>query len=107
MEPRELFEATLGETSEVVEKQMYSFRTRGGDAVVLRPEITASIMRAYFQHGMDKNLAKPQKFFYSGSCFRHESPQAGRTREFLQAGVEIIGDSDPVNDALVIRILVS
>lgn len=107
VEPRELFEATLGETSEIVEKQMYAFRTRGGDAVVLRPEGTASVMRAYFQHGMDKNLSKPQKFFYSGSFFRHESPQAGRTREFIQAGVEIIGDSDPVNDALVIRILVS
>lgn len=107
VESKELFEATLGETSEIVEKQMYSFRTRGGDGVVLRPEGTAPIMRAYFQHGMDKNLAKPQKFFYSGSMFRHESPQAGRTREFIQAGVEIIGDSDPVNDALVIRILVS
>ena len=106
VEKTELFERPLGESSEVVEKQMYSFRTRGGDRLTLRPEGTAPIIRAYFEHGM-QSQPQPVKPFYAGSFFRHESPQAGRFREFHGAGVEIIGDEDAINDAIVIRVLVS
>jgi len=106
LEKTELFERPLGEESDVVEKQMYNLRTRGGDRLTLRPEGTAPIMRAYIEHGM-QSLPQPVKLFYGGSFFRHESPQAGRYREFRQAGVEIIGDDDAINDAVVIRVLVS
>ncbi|MSR76575.1 MAG: histidine--tRNA ligase [Candidatus Ryanbacteria bacterium] len=106
LEKTELFERPLGAESDVVEKQMYSLRTKGGDRLTLRPEGTAPIMRAYFEHGMG-SMPQPVKVFYGGSFFRHENPQAGRFREFHQAGVEVIGDDDAINDALVIRILVS
>lgn len=106
LEKTELFERPLGEESDVVEKQMYNLRTRGGDRLTLRPEGTAPIMRAYIEHGM-QSLPQPVKLFYGGSFFRHESPQAGRYREFRQAGVEIIGDDDAINDAVVIRVLIS
>lgn len=106
LEQTELFSRPLGEASDVVEKQMYNLRTRGGDKLTLRPEGTAALMRAYFEHGMI-SMPQPVKLFYAGSFFRHESPQAGRLREFRQAGVEIIGEADAINDAIVIRILVS
>lgn len=98
----ELFMRPLGDTSEVVQKQMYTFRTKGGDLLALRPEGTAAIMRAYAEHGM-ASLPQPVKLFYEGSFFRHENPQRGRYREFRQFGLEILGDSDPVSDALVIK----
>lgn len=103
VEHAELFLHPLGDTSEVVQKQMYTFRTKGGDLFALRPELTASIMRAYAEHGM-ASLPQPVKLFYEGSCFRHENPQRGRYREFRQFGLEILGDSDPVSDALVIKV---
>lgn len=103
-EKAELFARTLGETSDIVEKQMYSFRTRGGDALTLRPEGTASIARAYIQHGMS-SWPQPVKLYSYGSMFRHENPQRGRYREFGQFGLEILGEEDVVADALVIRIL--
>src|SRR3989344_1834921 len=106
LEKTELFERPLGEGSDDVEKQMYNLRTRGCVRLTLRPEGTAPIMRAYIEHGM-QSLPQPVKLFYGGSFFRHESPQAGRYREFRQAGVEIIGDDDAINDAVVIRVLVS
>ncbi|MBI4121480.1 MAG: histidine--tRNA ligase [Candidatus Ryanbacteria bacterium] len=106
LERAELFVRPLGEASDVVEKQMYTLRTRGGDRLVLRPEGTAPVMRAYIEHGM-VSLPQPVKLFYAGSFFRHENPQAGRTREFRQVGVEVVGDDDAINDALVIRVLVS
>ena len=106
LEKTELFVRPLGESSDVVEKQMYNLRTRGGDRLTLRPEGTAPLMRAYFEHGM-VSLPQPVKLFYGGSFFRHESPQAGRFREFRQVGVEVMGDEDAINDALVIRVLVS
>jgi histidyl-tRNA synthetase len=106
LEKTELFSRPLGEDSDVVEKQMYNLRTRGGDRLTLRPEGTAPIMRAYLEHGM-VSLPQPVKLFTAGSYFRHETPQAGRFREFRQASVEIIGEDDAINDAIVIRILVS
>lgn len=103
VEHTELFEVSLGEATDVIEKQMYSFRTKGGDALTLRPEGTAPAMRAYLEHGM-YTQPQPVKLFYSGAFFRHENPQAGRAREFYQAGLEMIGDAEPINDALVIRL---
>lgn len=103
LEHTELFEASLGEATDVIEKQMYSFHTKGGDALTLRPEGTAPVMRAYLEHGMHIQ-PQPVKLFYSGAFFRHENPQAGRMREFNQVGLEMIGDAEPINDAMVIRL---
>ena len=102
-EKTDLFTRTLGETSDVVEKQMYNFRTRGGDALTLRPEGTAPVARAFIEHGM-ASWPQPVKLFYYGAFFRHENPQRGRFREFGQFGFEMMGDDDPVADALIIRL---
>jgi len=102
LERAEVFEKSLGETSDIVEKQMFVFKSGSGDRLVLRPENTASIVRAYLQHGLS-HLGQPLKLFYSGQMFRKEQPQAGRFRQFHQAGFEIIGgDIDPVYDAQII-----
>src|SRR3989344_514885 len=90
LEKTELFERPLGEESDVVEKQMYNLRTRGGDRLTLRPEGTAPITRAYIEHGM-QSLPQPVKLFYGGSIFRPESPPAGRHPEFLQGGGGVFG----------------
>ncbi|MDO8561041.1 MAG: histidine--tRNA ligase [bacterium] len=103
-EHTELFELGIGSDTEIVTKQMYSFRTRGGDSLTLRPEGTPSIMRAFFEHGM-LNLPQPVKLYYFGSFFRHESPQRGRSREFNQWGLELIGEQGPVADAQIIQAL--
>ena len=102
LEFAEVFEKSLGATSDIVEKQMFTLKSGGGDRLVLRPENTASIVRAYVQHGLS-HLGQPLKLFYSGPMFRKEQPQAGRFRQFHQAGFEIISsDSDPVYDAQII-----
>ena len=103
LEQAELFLRPLGETSEVVEKEMYTLRTKGGDLLALRPEGTAPAVRAYFENGM-VSWPQPVKLYYEGSFFRHEKPQRGRFREFRQFGPEILGGDDPVLDALVIKI---
>jgi histidyl-tRNA synthetase len=104
IEHAEIFAATLGEVTDVVEKQMYSFKTRGGDHLALRPEGTVPIMRAYIEHGM-KTWPQPVMLYYHGSYFRHEKPQHGRYREFGQFGVEILGDESATSDAVIIRVL--
>lgn len=104
MEKTDLFSRTLGDTTDVIEKQMYSFRTRGGDLLTLRPEGTAPVARAYIQHGMH-TLPQPVKLFYEGSFFRHENPQRGRYREMHQFGLEVLGEEDMVVDALIIRLM--
>lgn len=102
LEPLDLFLRSLGASSDIVEKQMFAFRTKGGDMLVLRPEGTASVMRAYIQHGLS-HLGQPLKLYYIGPMFRYEQPQAGRLRQLHQAGFEILGgDEDPVYDAQVI-----
>ncbi len=103
LEKTELFTATLGETTDVVEKQMYSFKTRGGDRLVLRPENTAAIMRAYLKYGM-QTRPQPVLLWYKGSFFRHENPQFGRMREFQQFGLEILGEENPIADATIIKV---
>jgi histidyl-tRNA synthetase len=99
-EDTKVFARTLGETSDVVTKEMYSFTTRGGDDVTLRPEGTASICRALITAGLTQTL--PQKVFYTGPMFRYEHPQKGRYRQFHQIGVELLGPSVPLADAEVI-----
>jgi len=102
LESADIFERPLGEKSDVVQKEMYTLRTKGGDRLVLRPEATASIARAYIQHGLS-HLSQPLKLYYEGPMFRHERPQAGRLRQFHQAGFEIISsDDDPIYDAQII-----
>lgn len=103
-EKEDLFTATLGETSDIIEKQMYTIRTKGGDKLVLRPEGTAPIVRAYLEHGMH-SLPQPIMLYYKGSFFRHENPQRGRFREFNQFGLEILGVSDEITDAMIIRMI--
>lgn len=103
-EHAEIFSASLGEQTDVVEKQMYAFKTRGGSALALRPEGTVPVMRAYIEHGM-KTWPQPVMFYYYGSFFRHETPQKGRYREFGQFGFESLGDESAATDAIVIRVL--
>ena len=97
-EETELFARGVGESTEVVQKQMFSFTDHGGRELTLRPEGTAPICRAYLEHGMQK-LPQPVKLWYAGPFFRHERPQAGRFRQFSQIGVEAIGSASPVVDA--------
>ncbi len=99
-EDTRVFSRTLGETSDVVTKEMYSFQDRGGDAITLRPEATAGICRALVTNGLTQSL--PQKVFCAGPMFRYERPQKGRYRQFHQIDVELIGSAEPLADAEVI-----
>ncbi len=101
MEPRDLFVRGVGKQTDIVEKEMYTFVDQGGESIALRPEMTASIARAYIGHGM-VNMPQPLKFFYFGPAFRHDRPQAGRYRQFHQAGFEAVGDAHPIVDAELI-----
>lgn len=100
-EHTELFLRSVGDTTDVVEKQMYTFNDKGGRSVTLRPEGTASAVRAMLEHGV-YNDGLPVKVYYHTSCYRYEKPQAGRLREFHQFGVEMFGAADPAADAEVI-----
>lgn len=102
VESSTLFERGMGETSDVVEKQMFSLKTKDESALTLRPEFTAPVVRAYIEHGMS-HWPQPVKLYYIGSLYRHEQPQEGRYREFYQNGFEILGgESDPIYDAQMI-----
>ena len=101
-EDTRVFARTLGETSDVVTKEMYTFTDRGGDSVTLRPENTAGICRALVSNGLTQSL--PQKVFYAGPMFRYERPQKGRYRQFHQIGAELIGVPEPLADAEVIAL---
>ncbi len=103
LEETELFSKGIGLATEVVQKQMFSFRTRGGDHLSLRPEGTASIVRAYIQNGM-QSFPKPVKLWYFGPFFRYEKPQLGRFRQFWQFGAETIGEESPIRDAEIVQI---
>ncbi len=99
-----LFERGIGEETDIIEKEMYVLKTKGGDLLALRPENTAGIARAYIEHHLGR-MSQPQKLYYEGLFFRHDNPQAGRFRQFHQIGFEILGGSnDPVYDAQVILI---
>jgi len=104
LEPIELYQRTTGETSDIVEKEMFSLRTKGKDMLALRPEFTPGICRAYLEHGMNK-WPQPVKLFSIGPLFRYQKPQAGRLRQFNQMDIEIISlENDPIYDVQSILI---
>jgi histidyl-tRNA synthetase len=103
-EDTDLFVRGVGRSTDIVQKEMFTFEDKGGRSVTLRPEGTAPICRAYVEHGMHK-LAQPVKLFYVGPFFRHERPQAGRFRQFHQIGAEVIGTDSPLADAEAIILL--
>lgn len=98
-----LYTRSIGEGTDIVDKEMYTFTTRGGDKVALRPEFTAGLCRAYIQHGMNV-LPKPVKLFSIGPVYRYDRPQEGRYREHWQANFDIFGEQDAVLDAQVIQL---
>ncbi|CAA7623456.1 histidine--tRNA ligase [Magnetospirillum sp. SS-4] len=98
----EVFSRTLGETSDVVTKEMYTFADRSGESITLRPEGTAGVARAFISGGLAQSL--PLKLFYRGPMFRHERPQKGRLRQFHQVGVELLGVESPLADVEVIAL---
>ena len=103
-EDTELFARGVGEATDIVQKEMFTFEDMGGRSLTLRPEGTAPVCRAYIEHGMHKR-PQPVKLWYWGPFFRHEAPQAGRYRQFTQVGAEVFGSDDPVIDAELIAVL--
>ena len=103
-EDTDLFARGVGESTDIVQKEMFTFEDQGGRSLTLRPEGTAPICRAYVEHGMHKR-PQPVKLWYWGPFFRHEAPQAGRFRQFTQVGAEVLGSDDPLVDAEVIATL--
>ena len=103
-EDTEVFARGVGESTDIVQKEMFTFEDKGGRALTLRPEATAGICRAYVEHGMHKR-PQPVKVWYAGPFFRHEAPQAGRYRQFTQIDAEAIGSDDPSLDAELVLLL--
>ncbi|MBI4426807.1 MAG: histidine--tRNA ligase [Candidatus Kerfeldbacteria bacterium] len=106
LEAASLFTRSVGQETDIVEKEMYVFVDKSGDRVALRPELTAAAARAYLEHGMI-SWPQPVKLWYLGPFFRHDRPQAGRFRQFWQFGLEVLGDGHPVIDAMLIYLAVS
>ena len=104
IESTDIFIRSIGETTDIVEKEMYTFSDKAGRSITLRPEGTAPIVRCYVENYL-YNLPSPQKFFYSGPMFRHERPQAGRFRQFFQIGAEAFGIGEPKIDAEILSML--
>jgi histidyl-tRNA synthetase len=98
----EVFRRTLGDTSDIVTKEMYSFTDKGGEEVTLRPEGTAGVARMLISCGLSQNL--PLKYFYTGPMFRYERPQKGRFRQFHQIGIELLGVAEPMGDVEIIAL---
>lgn len=105
LEKEELFVRGVGEHTDITEKEMYTLKTKGGDKLVMRPEGTAGVMRAYIEHGMHTK-PQPVMLYYYGPFFRHEKPQRGRLREHRQFGLEMIGTTKSIADVIVIRTIV-
>jgi len=103
VEEEDLFRRGIGLATDIVEKEMYTIRTKGGDHLALRPEGTAGVVRAYIQNGV-ASWPQPVKFWYWGPFFRHESPQAGRFRQFHQAGLEYFGEEHPAVDVEIMQV---
>jgi histidyl-tRNA synthetase len=103
LEYAHIYLRTIGEGTDIVDKEIYLFNTRGGDRVALRPEMTAGLCRAYIEHGMGV-LSKPVKLFSMGPIFRYDRPQEGRYREHWQANFDMFGESDPILDAQLIQL---
>ncbi len=103
VEHTEVFSRGVGDTTDVVSKEMYTFEDKGGRSITLRPEGTAGIVRSFLEHGL-YNAPLPVKLYYLIGCYRYEKPQKGRLREFHQFGVEMFGATDPISDATVISL---
>ncbi|KGX84701.1 histidine--tRNA ligase [Pontibacillus marinus] len=103
-EHTELFQRGVGDSTDIVQKEMYTFEDRGGRSLTLRPEGTASVVRSYVQNKLYGLPNQPTKLFYFGPMFRYERPQQGRTRQFVQFGIEALGSEDPGIDAEVIAL---
>ena len=103
-EHTELFLRGVGDTTDIVQKEMYTFQDRGGRDITLRPEGTASVVRSYIEHKMFGHPTQPVKLYYIGPMFRYERPQAGRFRQFVQFGIEALGSKDPAIDAEVLSL---
>ncbi len=103
LEKTDLFVRSIGTGTDIIEKEMYTFQDTGGDSLSLRPEGTASAVRAYLEHSIDKQ-DPIQKWFYTGPMFRHERPQKGRFRQFYQTGCESLGIADPFIDIEIIKL---
>jgi len=104
LEREDLFTRGVGDSTDIVDKEMYSLKTKGGDKLALRPEGTAAIMRAYIETGMQSE-SQPVMLYYYGPYFRHENPQRGRYREFRQFGLEILGTKKSIADATIIKVM--
>src|SRR5690625_141689 len=103
-EHTEVFQRGVGDTTDIVQKEMYTFDDRGGRSITLRPEGTAPVVRAYVQNKMYGSPIQPTKLYYFAQMFRYERPQAGRMRQLNQFGVEVLGSADPSVDAEVIAL---
>jgi len=103
MEYEEVFSRGVGDGTDIVEKEMYSLKTKGGDNLALRPEHTGSLMRAYIEHGM-QSMPQPVMFYQYGPSFRHDKPQRGRYRQFYQFDLDCLGSEKSILDALVIKV---
>jgi len=106
LEKEEVFFKSLGKSTDIIDKEIYNFRTKGGDKVALRPEYTAGVMRSYLEHGMG-SLTQPVMLYSYGQVFRHDNPQKGRLREFRQFNLEILGTEQSIADAIIIQTLMS
>ena len=102
MEHEEIFTTTIGEGTDIVDKEMYTLKTKGDDRLALRPEHTASLTRAYIEHGM-QTMPQPVMFYQYGPIFRHDKPQRGRYRQFWQFDLDILGSDKSIMDALVVK----
>ncbi|OHA59905.1 MAG: histidine--tRNA ligase [Candidatus Vogelbacteria bacterium RIFOXYD1_FULL_46_19] len=103
LEKESLFTRAVGDGTDIVDKEMYTLKTKGGDRLALRPEGTAAVMRSYFENGF-QSKPQPVMLYYHGPFFRHENPQRGRYRQFYQFGLEIMGSSKSIADATIIRL---
>jgi len=101
LENTDLFKRGVGQATDIVEKEMFSFETQGGDAVTMRPEGTAGVVRSYVENGMSR-WSQPVRLYYEGSMFRYDKPQQGRFREFHQFGAEVFGEEGSAIDAQII-----
>lgn len=106
LEQEEIFTTTIGEGTDIVDKEMYTLKTKGGDHLALRPEHTAPLMRAYIEHGM-QTMPQPVMSYQYGPAFRHDKPQRGRYRQFWQFDLDCLGNDKSVMDALVIKACMS
>ena len=102
MEHEEVFTGGIGEGTDIIDKEMYTLKTKGGDHLALRPEHTAPLMRAYIEHGM-QNMPQPVMFYQYGPVFRHDKPQRGRYRQLYQFDLDCLGNDKSIMDALVIK----